>query len=76
MTGAMTDWEMTRAIERLETAQEHFVSKELHTAIVAGLREDIAELKATVNKMVWAVVALFAGIATQIIVAIATRGLP
>jgi hypothetical protein len=72
----MTVAEMSRAIERLETAQRYFVTKEVHQAVIDALREDIAEIKSDLRWMMRGIIGLFVAGVIQVVFLIVRGGLP
>jgi hypothetical protein len=69
----MTAAEIARAFVQNHREHDRFVTKELHEAIVEGIRDDITKLESAVNKLLWSVIAVAFGVIGQLIIAIANR---
>jgi hypothetical protein len=72
----MTTAEIERAFQRLEKSHNDFVPKEVYDRDMRELREDVREIKTTLNKAMWGIIGLFLAIVVQVVVAVASRGLP
>ena len=72
----MTAAEIERAFEQNRVDHRGFVRKELHDEVVKGLRDDMKEVKATLNKLIWAILALFFTVVGNAIVGVVRSGLP
>jgi hypothetical protein len=76
MEGELTTAEVARALRRLEGEHRNFVTREVYERDMKELREDVKEIKTTLNKAMWGIIGLFLAIVVQVVVAVASRGFP
>jgi hypothetical protein len=72
----MSAAEIARAFAANNREHDKFVTRDLHDQVVRELREDMREVKASVNKLIWAIMALFFTIVGQVIVSVMRAGVP
>lgn len=75
MPGEMTNAEINRAIDRLETQQQSLVTKAVYDRDQAELRSDIREIKDSQKWMMRLLVTQFFGLVVAVVIFAATRGI-
>lgn len=71
----MTQAEVSRAIQRLETGQRSFVSKDVYERDLKELRGDLNEIKESQKWAMRLLVSNFLGLIVAVVIFLATRGI-